>query len=50
MFIIIYNTIYFINTRITKNKYLELFGISLFQMKDNSMKNDLNKNDLVIVK
>ncbi len=33
-----------------KRKYLHVFNISFFVMKDNSMKGDISKNDLIIVK
>lgn len=48
--IIFYNIIFLINTAITKKEYLEIFGISLFTMKTDSMKGDLNKNDFLLVR
>ena len=47
---ILYNLIFFINTTILKNDYLKIFGISFFNMKNDLMQEDINKNDLVIVK
>lgn len=47
---VLYNIIFLLNTSILRNKYMKLFGISFFCMKDNLMKNDINKNDLVIIK
>lgn len=48
--VLLYNIIFLINTTITQKEYLELFGISLFSMDNDSMKGDINKNDLVIIK
>ena len=47
---LLYSVIFLINTTITKRKYLHVFNISFFVMKDNSMKGDISKNDLIIVK
>ncbi len=47
---IAYNIIYFINTKITKNDYVEFFGVSLFSIKSDAMEKELNKNDLAVVK
>ena len=45
-----YNIIFTVNTTITQNDYFELFGISFFCMKSDLMQDDINMNDLVIVK
>lgn len=47
---VLYNIIFSINTTITHNDYLKLFGISLFNMESELMQDDINKGDLVIVK
>lgn len=47
---VLYNIIFLLSTTITKNDYFEAFGISLFCMKNDLMRDDINKNDLVIVK
>lgn len=47
---ILYNVIFSINTSISKKEYFKLYGISLFCMKTDLMEDDINKNDLVIVK
>ena len=43
---ILYNVIF----SISKKEYFKLYGISLFCMKTDLMEDDINKNDLVIVK
>lgn len=50
MICVLYNIIFSINTTISGNDYFKLFGISLFNMENDLMQDDLNKNDLVIVK
>ena len=47
---IVYNIIYTVNTAISSKEYFYLFRISLFRIDNNLMKNELNKNALVIVK
>lgn len=47
---ILYNVIFLIHKSITKQEYLKIFEISLLTMNDNLMEDDINKNDLVIVK
>ena len=47
---ILYNVVFSINTSISKKEYFKLYGISLFCMKTDLMEDDINKNDLVIVK
>ena len=47
---VLYNIIFSINTSISKKEYFKLYGISFFGMKTDLMKEDINKNDLVIVK
>lgn len=47
---ILYNAIFLINTSISKKDYFKLFGISLFCMENDLMDNEINKNDLVIIK
>ena len=47
---ILYNTIFLINTTISKKDYFKVFGISFFCMQNDLMEDDINKNDLVIVK
>jgi len=41
---------FLINTTISKKDYFKIFGISLFCMSSDLMQDDINKNDLVIVK
>lgn len=45
-----YNIIFVLYTTISQNEYLELFGISFFNMKTDLMSEDIEKNSLVIVK
>ena len=47
---ILYNIIFSINTAISQKDYFKLFGISFFRMKTDLMKDDINKNDFIIVK
>lgn len=47
---ILYNIIFSINTTIFEKDYLKLFGISLFNMDNDLMQDDINKGDLVIIK
>lgn len=47
---ILYNILFLINTSISKKDYFKLFRMSLFCMKTDLMEEDINKNDLVIVK
>ena len=47
---IVYNIIYTVNRAISSKEYFNLFGISLFRIDNNLMKNEINKNALVIVK
>lgn len=47
---IIYNILFLLMTTISKKDYFKMFGISYFSMEDNQMKDDISKNDLVIVK
>ena len=47
---VLYNVVYLLNTSFTERNYMSFFGTSFFRMDDNNMKNDLRKNDLVIVK
>lgn len=46
---ILYNVVFLLNTTISKKEYLSLFGITLLPVESNSMKNEINKNDLVII-
>ena len=46
---ILYNIIFSVNTTITQNDYFKLFGISFFNVKNDLLEGDMNKNDLVIV-
>ena len=46
----LYNIIFLVNTSISSKEYFDLFGISLFNLDNEMMKDELNKNDLVIVK
>lgn len=50
VFMILYNIVFLINTTITKKEYLKIFGISFFSMNTDSMKKEINKNDLIITK
>ena len=47
---VLYNIIFLINTSISKKEYFKLYGISLFCMKTDLMEEDINENDLIIVK
>lgn len=47
---VFYNIIFLLNTTITKNEYLRMFGITFLKMENNLMQNDLNENDLIITK
>ncbi len=47
---ILFNIIFLLTTTINKNDYFEVFGISFFCMKNDLMEEDINENDLVIVK
>lgn len=47
---ILYNVLFCSITTFTKKKYLKIFGISLFSVNNELMKDELNKNDLVIAK
>lgn len=47
---ILYNMVFLIHKTITHKEYLEVFGVSLFTMDGDLMRDDLNNNDLVIVK
>lgn len=47
---ILYNIVFLINSTMFKNKHLKILGISLLYMENDLMKDDINKNDLVIVK
>lgn len=47
---VLYNILFLINTTITNRQYFKIFGISLFTMQSDSMKSELNKNDLIITK
>lgn len=47
---VLYNILFLINTTITKNEYFKIFDISVITMKSESMKPELKKNDLMIVK
>lgn len=46
----LYNVIFSINVTIFKKEYLQISGISLFNMKSELMQDDIKKGDLVIVK
>lgn len=50
MICVLYNIVFSIITTISGKDYLEFFGISLFNIENDLMQDDLNKNDLVIVK
>lgn len=47
---ILYNIIFSINTTIFQKDYLQLFGISFFNIKSDLMQDDINPGDLIIVK
>ena len=44
-----YNIIFLMNTTITGNDYITIFGITFFNMENDLMKDDISANDLVIV-
>lgn len=44
------NIIFLLNATIAKNEYFEILGISIFCMNNNLMEDDINKNDLIVVK
>lgn len=46
---VLYNIVFSITTTISGNDYLKLFGLSLFNIENDLMQDELNKNDLVIV-
>ena len=46
---ILYNVIYFLNTAISKKDYFSLFGITIFSMENNSMEDEIKKNELIIL-
>lgn len=48
--ILIYNIIFLLNSVILKNNYFKFSKINMFSMNTDSMKNDISKNSLVIVK
>lgn len=48
--ILSYNLLYFLNTTITKKKYIDICGLSFFCMESNMMSPELNPNDLIIIK
>lgn len=50
MICVLYNIVFSIITTISGKDYLEFFGISLFNVENDLMQDELNKNDLVIVK
>ena len=47
---VLYNIIFLLNISISSKEYFNLFGISLFNIDNELMKDELNPNDLVIVK
>ena len=49
MICVLYNIVFSIITTISGKDYLEFFGISLFNIENDLMQDELNKNDLVIV-
>ena len=50
MICVLYNVVFSITTTILGKGNLEFFGISLFNIENDLMQDELNKNDLVIVK
>lgn len=50
IFLLLYNILYSINTAISKNDYFSVGGISIFNMDNDLMNDEINKNDIVIVK
>lgn len=46
---ILYNVIFLINTTITKNNYLSVFGISFIVTDEDNMKPEIGKSSLIIV-
>ena len=50
MICVLYNIVFSITTTISGKDYLEFFGISLFNIENDLMQDELKKNDLVIVK
>lgn len=45
-----YNIIFLLNTTITQNDYMKLFGITFLNMENDLMKEEISKNNLVVVK
>ena len=45
-----YNILFLLNTTITQNDYFQLFGITLLNMENNLMENDISQNELVVIK
>lgn len=50
MICVLYNIVFSITTTISRKDYFKVFGISLFNIENDLMQEELNKNDLVIVK
>ena len=50
MICVLYNIVFSITTTISGKDYFEFFGISLFNIENDLMQDELKKNDLVIVK
>ena len=49
IFLVLYNLLYSIHTAISKKDYFSLGGVSIFNMDNDLMNDEINKNDLVIV-
>lgn len=45
-----YNISFLLNTTITQKDYFQLFGITLLNMENNLMENDISQNDLIVIK
>ena len=50
LIMVIYNIIFLINSTITKNDYLSIFGISINTMNSDKMKPEIFKNSIIISK
>lgn len=47
---VLYNAIFFINNAVTQKQYFSVFGITALSMETDLMQNEINKNDLVLLK
>ena len=48
--LVLYNVVYLVTNVMTSNTYIQMFGMSLCVMKDNSMQDAIQKNAFLIIK